>query len=341
MRLSHLSSVLLAGLAFCSAGCLNFDKQTFVITFNADKDEAQALLVYETLQVAGDDNDDLKKAKTTLETVFARNEGLYLGHPLLALELSEYNEASGKKANPRAKQEREMMRKHIIPGASAFFLNKEGELCATQTLTIKQASKFVASLNEIIAEQVGEETAAQLKDASKRGQLDMETLQLRQKAVMGKHEWVRYEPGRVSLSLVGSSKHFEDLKRGVINNTVMNDLHQLLKPKGPPPLPGEQPKAIDPAEQVKKLLEKLPEAERIAAFLAEAPWSVERRKDKLTVSLGLGDAEPLRFFSPYMPPKKGRTAPLVEHAKTLKVEILRDTSTELLITEFLKKNAKK
>ena len=61
---------LLAGLVLLSAGCLDFDKQTLILTYDAGKDEAHALLLYEHLTVNGDGADPEKKARESFDRFF-------------------------------------------------------------------------------------------------------------------------------------------------------------------------------------------------------------------------------------------------------------------------------
>jgi hypothetical protein len=92
---------------------------------------------------------------------------------------------------------------------------------------------------------------------------------------------------------------------------------------------------------IEQLKAVMPVIERLADFLAQTPFSIEQRRDRLIISLGLGDNEPIRFFSPYKGQPEGIREPILEHAKASKVEMLKDATTESVIADFLKKHQAK
>src|SRR5262245_30240605 len=79
---------LFASLVLLSTGCIDFEKQTIVVTFNPDRDEANVLLVYEDMNPGGGRDDDLKEAKKTLDLYFAQGKGFELAHPWMMIQLT-------------------------------------------------------------------------------------------------------------------------------------------------------------------------------------------------------------------------------------------------------------
>src|SRR5882762_9335248 len=74
--------VVLTFLALAASGCLDFKRETCVITMNPKTNQAFVLLVYEGLDVSGKSKNDLQKAKDDLKEAFADNNRFYLGAPV-------------------------------------------------------------------------------------------------------------------------------------------------------------------------------------------------------------------------------------------------------------------
>ena len=334
--------LVVAALALGPAGCLlDFEKQTFVLTFHPERDEINALLLYEGLQVAGKTEEDRKSAEKALGVVFAESKGFYLGHPIAGFGLAPDNDQG---ASEKEKKLLDLMVKHLTVRKGTVFLNKEGSLCGSQEITIRQARAFVRGLNEMISADVGSTADKALADATKKQQgfFDEETLKLMQKAVKGKHQWIHFEPGRLSVTLVGSPKYFAKVKQELTNHLLI-ELRDLRRMVGMPARPGQPPpRPVDPAYLQKWLQHKMKEAERFAELVSETPWGVEQRRNRFTFSLGLGEGEPLRFFSPYVPTEQGYQAgALVAHARTLGLEIKKDATAESVIADFLRRHGPK
>jgi hypothetical protein len=368
--------VVAAALALCPAGCLDFEKQTFVLTFHPERDEINALLLYEGLQVAGKTEEDRKTAEKSLGVVFAESKGFYLGHPIAGFGLAPDNDQG---ASEKEKKLLDLMVKHLTVRKGTVFLNKEGSLCGSQEITIRQARAFVRGLNEMISAEVGSMAEKALADATKKQQgfFDEETLKLMQKAVKDKHQWIHFEPGRLSVTLVGSPKYFAKAKQELTNDLILRDLRRMAgmparpgqpppferdkpppferdkprekEPDGPPPRlprppgpnadPKQESRPVDPAY----VQHKMKEAERFAELVSETPWGVEQRRNRFTFSLGVGEGEPLRFFSPYVSETEqgNQAAALVAHARTLGLEIKKDATAESVVAEFLRRHGPK
>src|SRR5262249_41707335 len=138
--------------------------------------------------------------------------------------------------------------KHLTVRKGTFFLDKNGSLCGSQEITVRQARAFVRGINDMISADVGSIADKALGDATKKpraphrqgntaggtrevesynfslhlyekilfvektGFYDEETMKLMQKAVKDKHQWIHFEPGRLSVTLVGSPKYFAKVK---------------------------------------------------------------------------------------------------------------------------------
>jgi hypothetical protein len=328
MRLFRLLPMLVAGVTLLSTGCLDFDKETFVLVFprDATKDEIQALLVYEGFQVSGKEDKDTKQAISALDLLCNDNQFFFAGHPFLTIPIQG---KQGEKATEKEKQQAELFRKHLSVKKGPFFLNKDGALCGSQVLTIREAKKFIEGVNQIISEEAAEAAEKQLKGTIPR-KFDVETLKMWQNSLKNKHQWVTYEPGRVNFTMLGSPEHFRSIKKDAIENVFLADLRLVVDP-----MRKERPA---PEKIIEELRGMIPTLERVRDALATLPWSVDQRKDRITFSLGVGDGEPLRVPSPYSPSMKGRTEPLVEHAKEMKLGLVKDATAESVIADFLKKN---
>ncbi len=287
------------------------------------------------------EENDLKSAREMMDIFFVQGKGFYAGHPMLVIPLMEEEEKPGQKVDPKKKQRNEFIRKHLHVGDRAFFVSKDGALCGTQVIQVRELKKFVEGINTWISEEIGESAEKQLKDATKKRDADVETLKLWQKAATEKHTWVHVEPGRISLTLPGSDQYISGLKKEMIEGMGLKSLRESLK--GPAPRKPDAPpaKPQDPAAAAEQTRTLIRELDHLAAFVAETPWGINQRKNRLTVSLGLGDNEPVRFFSPYTSVKKGPAEALLEHAKKLNVEMLKDATTESVVADFLKKHQSK
>jgi hypothetical protein len=356
--------VLAAAVVLCSTGCLDFEKQTFVLTFQPERDEINALLLYEGLQAGGKKEQDLKNAESALKAVFAESKGFYLGSPFAGVGLVP---DKNQKVSEKEKKLLDLMGKHLTVRKGTFFLDKNGSLCGSQQITIRQARAFVRGLNEMIS---ADDVRKWLTEALALGEgfFDEETLKLMQKAVKNKHQWIHFEPGRLSVTLVGSPKFFAKVKHKLTNDLILRELRRMVgmparpgkpppferdkprkkEPPGPPPrLPRPPGPNADPKQEIRPVdpayvQHKMKEAERFAALVSETPWGVEQRRNRFTFSLGLGEGEPLRFFSPYVSTEQGNQAgALVAHARTLGLEIKKDATAESVIADFLRRHGPK
>jgi hypothetical protein len=335
--LSRPLLALFAGLVLLSTGCIDFEKQTIVVAFNPDRDEANVLLVYEDMNPGGDKEDDLKNARETLDLFFAQGKGFELAHPWAMIHLTPPEE----KKNPTEFDKKMVphLIKHLTVKKGTVFVNKDGRLCGTQTITVRGAKKFVEGLNDYISENVGESAEKKLADRTKRGGEDEETLRLWQKAAQDKHAWFSFEPGQVKLTLVGSSKYLAEMKRDLAKDLFLRQLRQALAPRPEKDAPPGAPPKAPTAEQLAKNRHQLREMERWGELIATVPWSVEQKRDRLSLAIGLPDGGPLRLFSPYATEKPGMKAEeMIAHAKKLGLTFQKDATVESVIADFLRKH---
>lgn len=341
MSLSRLLPALAAGAALLSAGCFDFDKQVFVGVINPDKDEAHVLLVYEGMRAYSDKKEDLNSAREMMDVYFVQGKGFYAGHPMLVVPLMAERERPGEKVDPKRKQRDAFLRKHLHIGDRSFFVTKDGALCGTQVVQVRELKQFIQGINSWISEEFVTAAENQLKDATRRRDADVETLQLWQKTAAEKHAWVSVEPGRVNLALVGSDRYVAELKKAALDEIALTSVRNTLRKPAPRRPHDPEPKVKDPAAVLEDMRDLMRGLDHLAAFVAETPWSVTQRKQRLTVSLGLGEGVPVRCFSPYTSIKKGPHEALLEHAKKSKVEMLKDATTESVVADFLKKHQPK
>src|SRR5262245_44243241 len=82
MRPQRILSGLVAVLSLLTAGCLDFQQQTFVVVFNPDptKDEITALLVHEGFQVRGKGAAKVNDALTDFRELCQDDRCFYAGH---------------------------------------------------------------------------------------------------------------------------------------------------------------------------------------------------------------------------------------------------------------------
>jgi hypothetical protein len=191
-------------------------------------------------------------------------------------------------------------------------------LCGYQTLIVRDASKLVAAINGKISEALIAENPPESVDKASR--------EMMLKAAHDKHAWLKLEPGRVSATVPMS---WDMAKRSRQNALGVEGLAEILKGLEPPA----------PSAPSRQQVEQLKLA---ASFWADNPWSFDQRRDRVVVSLGVGDGEPIRLDCPPTNPREPTTfdAALADYAKTLPVKFRKDVITvEAIIEEFAKQHA--
>jgi hypothetical protein len=282
-----------------STGCsgLTVKKQTWVAAFPKDRDEVKCLLIYEDFDVFGKDAKDLENAKKELKEL---TTGKSFKPPLWPGWFS----LEAKPTEAEEKQFVELIRKHVQLENGKFFVNDDKQLAFWQRLTIRDAQALVKGCNELISAALGRLAKEGLAldrarlSAEERRQWerwDVETLKLVEQAAKGGHSWLKLEPGRLSFTMPGSEHYFRHLKR---------DLMQPLS-----------------SDQNAFWLE----------WFTQNPWSVDQRKNDLTLSLGVGQHEPIHLTTNTNgSPRSTYQQALLTFSRTLPVPVVKTTTKELV-----------
>jgi hypothetical protein len=335
--------VLAALLSFASAGCLDFQKESCIIVFQPEQDEAQALLVYEGFQVAGKGDKDLKAARDELKELLAAERTFYLGALLFRIRLV-LPDNKDQKITEGQRRANALLPRHLSIRKGAFFTSNNGQLCGYQTITIRQVARFVDGLNSILSESLLEHYAAVQASANQktRSTEQLAVDRVIRKAAQDGHKWFRIEPGRLSLTIPGAPEMYKPEKRGIIMDELVSAAG-LGEFRGNPskPIPDKnvlQKMATTASPDViRKALEGFDD---LAAFLSDVPLSLDQRTDRITISLGYGEGQPIQFVFPYDSRKPlHKTAELVSFAQTLGVEFKKDMTADRLIIDFRKEHS--
>jgi hypothetical protein len=317
-----------------SAGCLEFEKQTAIFVFVPDRDEVQALFVYEGLHVGDSKSDkdpeknreaNLKNARADL-TGLVNGDHFYLGGTLPRIDLRVDDKTPAEDRNAI-----EFLKKHLTIRKGFFVTGEEGRLTYCQPITVREPAKLVAGLNDRISAGF-----AGMEEQPKDSVFDAETYQMVQKAGRDKHTWLKLEPGRLSYTMPATPGFVARLKREMVN---VNQLAALRKQ-----IDGLQDKPEDTKALAAKWKSELDHIERSLASLAENPWSLDVRAKQMTFALGYGDGEPVRLQTPGSPPTMpaGKLeTDLLAHARTLGAPFREGVDVETLLTEFQREHGGK
>jgi hypothetical protein len=312
---------LLSLLLPATAGCnLGFEKETVVVAFPPDRDEVRILLVYEGFHSVRDGKSDLEKAKKELSGLMASEHEFRLGSWPLIFTLSHE-----KDEREEARKFRDFARQHVTIHKGGFFQVAGGNLNGYQTLTIREARKFVRGANDAFSEHLAREIPEEFAKPKLTCDLfDRTSLELILQAAREKHTWVKLEPGRVHFTFPGTQALFDRTKRGALQVPQLEELHKVLKK-------GEDESALT----------RLAEIQQNAAWLSQLPLSFDVRKDRMILSLGFGEGEPIYLRMPENPGLPARRdKELTAHAKTLKVQFRENETVESIVAEFLKEAQK-
>jgi hypothetical protein len=83
----HRLLLFSACAALACSGCIYFEQERLVIVHAPERNEARALLLYDSFHVIGGQQADLEDAREQLRAMFVDRRAFYLGHPLFYLEL--------------------------------------------------------------------------------------------------------------------------------------------------------------------------------------------------------------------------------------------------------------
>jgi hypothetical protein len=331
-RLTRFGLVAVALLMLGNTGCVVYEKQTIVVAPMKGK-ELRMLLVYEGVRVSGPEKQDLDAAREEL-TGMAENNLFFGGHYMAPLELEPVL-TEREKPSEDARVLRAMFKKHARLEAGEFWLNTDGRLCFSQTITVPDAPALLADANGMISAKVKADTTRQL-DAIPRPQGDdLETIKLMQKASSEKgFEWIKVASGRISFTIPSTPATATFAKRYLFDVARLNEMRKEVE------LLSAAKNDKDRTYLRDELTKSLRLHKMIASFLSDAPLSFDQKKDRVIVSLGFGDDQPVRVVCPVDENpdiKPGQDAALIAHARTLKVPFKEGRNTEAVIADFLKK----
>jgi hypothetical protein len=319
--------LIMALLALTNTGCLDFEKQTMVVTFSKDGQDMQVLMVYDGLGVSGNNPKDLETAKDQLAQL-VRGEAFYMGDPLVRVYLKP-----GKYDEPKDwdKKAMKVLGKHIVLGQGLLLKTLDGRYAYCQPLTVRDPASFVAWLNQIIAEEAVDVLRAEPKKKGKKAEpiADEETITVIEKAAKNKFAFLRVEPGRIAFTVPGTPKFFADLKRDALGggfDNIKKEVENLLDPT--------TRDKVKP-EQIRKLFDNL---ESEVNLLADTPWSLDQRRNQVTLALGWGDGHPFRLTVESAGRPDGKKAKhnkdLFAFAETLGATVRDDVSLDQVLEEF-------
>jgi hypothetical protein len=334
-----LRAVAVALALLGGAGCLTFEKETMVFVFPPGGQEVRGLLVYEGMAPSAAKAADLERAKDELGEIYASRERFYLGAWPLLVSLKP-----GANDDPGTREGKALFRKHLVVRSGGLFLNENGRLCGYQVVTIRDRTKFVPALNGLIGRSMAEYAERALADPRRRADwLDEGSLRLMRRASQKRFEWVQIEPGRFGLTLPATPAAAARLKRAFLGTEELARLRDAasvrLGKKGT-----DAPPRAPKLEEVRAAVRAYgADRQALIDYLAALPLSFEQRKDRFTVSLGLGEGEPIRLATPTEvgPAPVPGEADLIAHARKLKVPFQAGLTTEKVIADFLKEAAGK
>jgi hypothetical protein len=212
----------------------------------------------------------------------------------------------------------------------SFYTRADGRLCAYQTVTVKDASKLVSACNALYSETI----LAGLSPKKPADPVVAKEDELIRRAARDGHAWLKLEPGRLSLTLPTTPETAQRLRRDVLGINQLTEVLRGLEPPAPdkPDAPAKKP---SPREQVERLKTN-------ASFLADNPWSFDQRRDRVIISLGVGDGEPIRVDLPATPRDASKVdGELTDYARTLPVKFRKGVTLDSLIEEFRKEHGGK
>lgn len=319
-----------------STGCLGleFEKQTALFVFVQDRDEIQALFVYEGLRVSDSksDKDPEKNRESNLNRASADLTGLvngdhfYLGGPLPRVDLKVED-----KTPEEDRKAIEFLKKHLTIRKGFFVTGEAGRLTYCQPIAVREPGKLVAGLNDRISAGF-----AGLEEQPKDPIWDAETFQMVQKAGRDRHTWLKLEPGRLSYTMPATPGFVTRLKREMLNLDQVAALRKQIDGLREKP---EDMKAL--AATSRADLDRL---ERWLESLAENPWSLDVRTNMMTFAVGYGNSAAVRLQVPVSPkamPAGKLEAELLVHARTLGTPFRAGVDVETLLTEFQREHGGK
>jgi hypothetical protein len=328
MRAMPILRCFLVLLLISVSGChLGHEQETIVMAFPPGRDEVRVLLIYQGFHVISGNNRNLESvlqsAKHDLGGLMASEQEFRLGGwPL------HFNLAPQKGETEEQKEFREFLRAHLTIRKGAFFSDPDGRLNGYQFLTIRDGQKFVARINDRVSTFFAKSLSeGKAKPERPEDDIDEESLELILKAAREKHRWLDLKPGRISFTIPGTQTLFERGKREVLQLRTLENLRKEVA----------KVEEANATAETKALRKSIDHIERDAEWLSQLPLSFDLRKDRMTLSLGFGEGEPIIVKTPNESQEKRLfEKELIAHARTLGVPFQEEITSESLIAEFLK-----
>jgi hypothetical protein len=323
--------IVVALSLFTNAGCLVFERETMVITSAPGGKEARVLLMYEGLHPSKAAGKELAEAKEQLSELAVNEQTFYLGDPMFRLEL-----AGREGATEQVKQQTAKLRAAMKVSKGTFFIDRDGRLCCYQVVTVSNVPGLVETINEMTNDAFRSDGLQ-----SPPGWHDKETTAKWKEAAEKCFTWFGWEPGRITYQMPATPEAATNLKRSILRPERVDQLRgiefRLMALRG----------GFGPAQPREKQAQVEAEREQILRDLENDlnlaltnPLSIDQRHDRIVISLGLGNCEPIRLN---MPPVREATRGLslgdpglIEHAKTLKVPFRQEVTMEGVIGDFVK-----
>jgi hypothetical protein len=277
--------LLIAVLTLANAGCLIFEKQTTVLTMDANGPGARVLLVYEGLRVGNGGYglikpEDIQQAKDMITQAVEGGKMFNLDAVgIIKLDVEPW----------------QRLQQHLRLHNHGFFLDPEGKLCFYQTIDIPNRLALVKEVNALISEQMAEYLAEARKGPHRwLPGWDQESLRLTGQAIEKRYRWIEVEPGRVRFTRPATPTAVQELKKHILS-LQMN------------------------------------------RYISENAWSFQQHSESVTISLGVGDGEPIRLVSSMEDrlPNGKPESELIAHARTLRVPFHKKAAARDLISGFI------
>ncbi|MBL8793266.1 MAG: hypothetical protein JNM56_05125 [Planctomycetia bacterium] len=303
--MNRTAVALFAVAALACSGCLDFDRQTMHILMPQGRDELHAVFIYEGLHINGSQQNHVARAKEELKDL-VNGKALYLGNHMLRFHLTELSD-------DRMKPLQTLLAKHLSLQDGVLFLDDRASLNASQTIRIRELTAFVQGLNEFIAGEFAHSVAEQRLNPV--GDFyDAETLALIERAIQDKHVWLSCEPGRISFTMPASDAVIARFKRQISGADDVDRLRSLADTMLPDGL----------AEFRKALTEAAANRETIAGL----PWSFQHGRKRFTVSLGVGEGEPLHLVCKSGTRMQAWDGELVNFARNSQLPVRKDLTVQ-------------
>jgi len=311
--MNRTSATFLVVAALSCSGCLDFDRQTIHAIFPEGRDELHALLIYEGLHVNGKENKDTALAKQQLKEL-VEGKSFFLGNHMLRFSLVE------KSDDKSSRQLQALLYKYLSLSNGLLFLDDRSNLNGSQTVRIRNLSAFTAGLNDWIAAEFARHSEEKRANLPADDFYDLETLALIDRAVQDKHVWLKCEPGRLSFTMPASDAVIAKVKRFIVGSDALASLDSLARELVP--------------EKLSEFRKTTSEAARNQQALAGLPWGFQQGRKRFTLSLGVGEGEPLHlaFASrSRLPTWEGE---LVNFARDSQLPIRKDVTLNSLIEKL-------